>query len=343
MKKLFLSLALLCGLTGFAQAGSYGGGAAAITTGTAISPSSATIQNRLLVGTGSSVSTMTSTAFTMASGSNITVDLTTVRNQLLAGTGSSVSTMTSTALTMAADSTLAVDSTTIRNQLLVGTGSSVSTQTATSLTMTGGTMTIRTSGFTSTVTGSSVSVAGANISTVAAVSQIKFTDGTTLVSSPTATALTFSWVLNPTGVKLSTNSCAVNSSSNVVIPALLCDDTANEFVTWSTYMDVYNGGSLSADVTFSMVTGTTGTVSFDGNIMCISPLDAADTDTESYATTTSSAVTVPGTAGYLTNAVWSLTNDSCAKGDVVVFRLQVNSNGTAASDAEIRPSRIYEP
>jgi hypothetical protein len=115
---------------------------------------------------------------------------------------------------------------------------------------------------------------------------------------------------------------------------LLFDADANEFATWEFIVDDdYGGGTLYADIYFTMVSATTNEVVWDVNIMAVTPGDAQDVGTDSYDTINTVTETVPGTAGYLDKSTVTLTNkDSLAAGDYVRIRLKRGA-GKAADDA----------
>ncbi len=193
---------------------------------------------------------------------------------------------------------------------------------------------------------STVTSPGANISTVAAITQLKFADGTTQTTAPTAGATKFSHVISPLDIRTSSDSCVIANSTASMTPSLLCDDSSEEFVLWSWALYPYTATSLTFQLNYSMLSATTGNVTFYGEIQCTSPGDAADIDTASYAAYVSSTVAVPGTAGYLSKAVINLTDDTCAAGDQIIMRFGregAAAADTAAGDAEIRPSFVYEP
>jgi hypothetical protein len=115
---------------------------------------------------------------------------------------------------------------------------------------------------------------------------------------------------------------------------LLFDADANEFATWEFIVDDdYGGGTLYADIYFTMVSAVANEVVWDVNIMAVTPGDAQDVGTDSYDTINTVTETVPGTAGYLDKSTVTLTNkDSLAAGDYVRLRLKRGA-GKAADDA----------
>jgi hypothetical protein len=140
--------------------------------------------------------------------------------------------------------------------------------------------------------------------------------------------------------------CSISGSTNALVDTLLCDDTANEGMIWSTTLTPYNSGTLSAAIFFSMTSATSGNVVNDVYVACISPSDSQDIDTKAFAAANSATTAVPGTAGYLATATITLTNnDSCAAGDLLAIKVRRNGasgSDTATGDQEIRKVRIYE-
>lgn len=156
----------------------------------------------------------------------------------------------------------------------------------------------------------------------------------------------FTYTFNPDQAKLPVSaSAAISNSTGAFTSSLLFDDTSTETVTWSTLLNNYSGYQLKADVFYTMLSATSGTVNFGTYIACISPEDAIDVDLKTFSTINSTSTTVPGTAGYMRKAIVSLTNgDSCANGDLMVIKLErsAGSLDTASGDAEVRKIRIYE-
>lgn len=94
---------------------------------------------------------------------------------------------------------------------------------------------------------------------------------------------------------------------------------------------------LTAILKYRMVTATSGNVEARIAIEAITPGDAVDTDSaSSFATDNDSGdVAVPGTAGYIGQISWTLTNnDTIAAGDVCRFRVSriAPSTGAATGD-----------
>lgn len=119
---------------------------------------------------------------------------------------------------------------------------------------------------------------------------------------------------------------------------LAFDDTTEQPVAWTFR---WPGGSAHAlKVLYSMASATTNNVAIGSRLMAVTPGDAADMDTDSYATQDTSADSaVPGTAGHLKEISLTLSNlDGAAAGDYVALevRREVTTSGTnAAGDMEV--------
>lgn len=155
----------------------------------------------------------------------------------------------------------------------------------------------------------------------------------------------FTYTFNPDQAKLpGANPCVISNSTNAVTSSLLCDDSTDESVTWSTTLTPHPGGTLKMDIFYSMLSATSNNVVLTAAIMCVTPGDSADVDTESFAAAGSATDAVPGTAGYLDKVTITPTDDSCAAGDLIILKVSRdadNASDTATGDAEIRKVRLY--
>lgn len=162
-------------------------------------------------------------------------------------------------------------------------------------------------------------------------------------------SLTYTQTFNAEQAKLSspfsTVPCVISNSTSALTGSLLCDDSTDEAAIWSTTLTNYSGGTLKADVYYTMVSATSGDVVLTIQLMCVTNGDSADLDTASFASAGSVTDTVPGTAGYLDKVTITPTNDSCADGDILIlaFTRDANAGGdTASGDIEVRKVRLYE-
>ena len=141
--------------------------------------------------------------------------------------------------------------------------------------------------------------------------------------------------LPPTGFD-ATNPAGLVYVNN--IPKLLFDTTTSELVYWVFRLPSDFSSSPVLKVQYTAASATSGTFGVTVSVMAVTDGDSQDVDTESYDTANSpTAVTVPGTAGFLDEISATLTNnDSMAAGDLVFIRLARNIADTATGDIEVR-------
>lgn len=117
-------------------------------------------------------------------------------------------------------------------------------------------------------------------------------------------------------------------------PYLAFDTSTDETCYWTFVAWQGISGALTAVVTYRAASATSGTAAFEVALECITDGDSTDTDAaSSFATVnTASAVTVPGTAGYIDQVSITLTNDdSIAAGDYCRLRLNRDVSADSAS------------
>lgn len=124
------------------------------------------------------------------------------------------------------------------------------------------------------------------------------------------------------------------------VEKLLFDDTTEEFVFYQFRLPPDYVSTPLLKIQYSMKTATSGSLSFNGAVMSISPGAAADVDSESFDTVNEAHGTVPATAGYVAEVTLDLTNnDGMSSGDLVFLKLSRNAtdatNDTATGDAEV--------
>lgn len=121
-------------------------------------------------------------------------------------------------------------------------------------------------------------------------------------------------------------------------PVLAFDQTTAETCYWTDVAPQGLTGTLTAVISY-IATVNSGTAAFDVAIEAISSGDTIDLDTStSFGTAnSSSAQTVPGTAGYMSQISVTLTNtDSLAAADYFRLSLQRNTGlDTAAGDVQV--------
>jgi len=142
--------------------------------------------------------------------------------------------------------------------------------------------------------------------------------------------------------------CSTTASTSAAIDAgdgnwrlLLEADSAvaDEAAVWQFVMPDNYSSTPVLKVHYSMASATSGTVEYEAAIMCVSDADAADVGTASFANCVAGNATVPGTAGYQDVISITLTDDSCAAGDMVWIWLSTDAddatNDTATGDREV--------
>ena len=158
-------------------------------------------------------------------------------------------------------------------------------------------------------------------------------------------------VLTPLSAEFKTTGYAAltrTSDASGARTFLAFDGAADESCYW-TFVAPENVATTTwtATVQFAMASATSGAVVVALSLEAVTSGDALDLDTSESLDTanTSSATTVPGTAGYLGNIVVTLTNkDSVQAGDQVRLKLSrlSSSNGgdTASGDMLVSTVRI---
>ena len=195
--------------------------------------------------------------------------------------------------------------------------------------------------------GDSVSVGGS------AATDANFIEGTgidiSLNTTPSPDEITiqqkFEWILNPQQAKLPLVGAAQIDAGK---PGwrLLFDATAGEQASWDTVAVPYAGGTLSADVYYTMTSGNQNMFTLAMYVECISDGDSVQVDADNFDSANYNSETVPGTAGFLGFMGVPLSNaDSCASGDRIRMRVSrdvASVDDTVTGDLEVRSIRIYE-
>jgi hypothetical protein len=152
--------------------------------------------------------------------------------------------------------------------------------------------------------------------------------------------------LDPTLVHLPTATAAalqcVESSASAPKPRW-CEllYTTGEYGMWTFRIpeDWATVTTPTCGVQYKMVSGTANNTEWTCQIACITPGDSQDADANAFATANVSADdTVPGTAGYIAEHTWNLTNDdSCAAGDFasIVIQRSTPTGTDATGEAEL--------
>ena len=120
---------------------------------------------------------------------------------------------------------------------------------------------------------------------------------------------------------------------------LLFDPTTDECSMHQIVIPNNYSSAPLLDIIYSMASATTGTVEFEVAIMCVTPGDSADIGTASFSNVAVATGTVPGTAGHSALLTITITDDSCASGDMAFIVVSKDSNDgtndTATGDTEI--------
>jgi hypothetical protein len=116
-------------------------------------------------------------------------------------------------------------------------------------------------------------------------------------------------------------------------PVLAFDAATDETVYWTGIAPQGLTGTVTVVITYMMASATSNNIIMQAALEAVSDGDATDLDagTSFDTANSSSAVTVPGTAGYIDQVSVTLTNaDSIAAGDY--FRLSINRDADNGSD-----------
>lgn len=114
---------------------------------------------------------------------------------------------------------------------------------------------------------------------------------------------------------------------------LLFDATTDECATWQFVVPDNYSSTPALKIKYSMTSATANEVEFEGAIMCVTPGDSADIGTASFSNVAVCSDTVPGTAGYLDTCTITLTDDSCAAGDIAFVVVSKDADDATSDDA----------
>lgn len=159
----------------------------------------------------------------------------------------------------------------------------------------------------------------------------------------------FNRTFNAEQAKLPTTSpCVISNAGGLTIPALLCDASSDESVTWATLLTEYTTTTISASIYYTMASTNSGNVVHNISVMCASSTYTADLDTESFGSVNASTFTVPSSIGRLGIATMTLTSmdTGCVQGGIIIFKYTRDANAaadTAPGDIEIRKIWAREP
>ena len=116
---------------------------------------------------------------------------------------------------------------------------------------------------------------------------------------------------------------------------LLFPETTDACATWQFVMPTNYSSTPLLDIMFSMTSGEANEVEFEAAVMCYTPTtDTADIGTASFSNVAvGTATTVSATAGEAYLQTITLTDDSCAAGDVVFVVISTDANDATNDDA----------
>ena len=140
-------------------------------------------------------------------------------------------------------------------------------------------------------------------------------------------------VFTPTNLDACTAGAQIDASDGNW--RLLFDETVDECATWQIRLPDYWAAHSQLNLVFSMASGAANEVQWEAGIMCITPTtDNADVGSASFANgAESAAITVAATAGRPYNAPITLTDDSCAAGDIMFIVVSTDGNDATNDDA----------
>lgn len=115
---------------------------------------------------------------------------------------------------------------------------------------------------------------------------------------------------------------------------LLFDDSTDEAAVWDLVIPDNYTSTPVVKIIYSMASGTASEVEWEAAIMCVTPGDAADIGTASFAAGATATETVPGTAGH-TDTLVSITptDDTCAAGDLAYVYISTDANDGTNDDS----------
>lgn len=115
---------------------------------------------------------------------------------------------------------------------------------------------------------------------------------------------------------------------------VLFDATTDESAVFTSILPSNYSSAPVCKIAYSMNSGTANEAEWECAVMCVTPGDAADIGTASFAAGATAVETVPGTAGH-TDTLVSITptDDSCAAGDIIYVYISTDSDDATNDDA----------
>ena len=114
---------------------------------------------------------------------------------------------------------------------------------------------------------------------------------------------------------------------------MLFDATTDEGAVWQFRLPDYWTGHSEVNIFYTMASATASEVEFEVDVMCITDGDSADIATASFVGVAVGSATVPGTAGYPDEVSVTVTDDSCAAGDMIFVYLSTDADDATNDDA----------
>ena len=114
---------------------------------------------------------------------------------------------------------------------------------------------------------------------------------------------------------------------------LLFDATTDECAMFQYVLPDYWAAHSELKIFYTMTSATANEVDFEAAVMCVTPTDAADVGTAGFANVATASDTVPGTVGYLDSVSVTITDDSCAGGDIMFVVISKDANDATLDDA----------
>jgi hypothetical protein len=108
---------------------------------------------------------------------------------------------------------------------------------------------------------------------------------------------------------------------------------ADECATWQFVIPSNYTSTPLLNVYYTMTSATSLDVEFEAAIMCVSDNDGADIGTASFSNVATATETVDGTVGDMQKITITLTDDSCAAGDVAFIVLSTDANDATNDDS----------
>lgn len=162
----------------------------------------------------------------------------------------------------------------------------------------------------------------------------EITDYTTSISIfPYEAKLTGAYVTStPSGLDASAASAVIDGGNGAW--SILFDPTTDEATVWPIVLPQTWVSHGTLQIAYSLASATTLEVEWEAAVMCVTPGDAADIDTASFAAGASAGPnTVPATAGHIDLSTATITDDSCAAGDIMYLYVSCDSNDATNDDA----------